>query len=272
MSPDPSSSAVAAANRAAWGEGNFVRAYAGRELRPVEVLLLVRLRDSLSGSVLELGCGAGRISGYLIALAREFHGVDVSPQMVAECRRRYPGGDFSQGDVSDMARFADGSVGAVIAGWNLLDVFDDVERRRALRAITRVLVPGGVLIMSSHNRAYLPRVRPPWHLRLGNLRRGRPQGALQLAADLVRAPRRIQNHRRLRPLEQRTTDYALVSDGSLNFTLVHYYIDPATQFRQFREEGLEPDSASDLQGRSITRGDEAPECPEIHYVAHKPAA
>ncbi|HEY1566333.1 MAG TPA: class I SAM-dependent methyltransferase [Solirubrobacteraceae bacterium] len=261
---------MAAANRAAWAGGDFVRAYTGRELRPVEVLLLVRLRESLSGSVLELGCGAGRISGYLVALAHEFHGMDISPRMVAASQRSYPAGDFAQGDVDDVARFADDSVDAVIAGWNLLDVLDDAERREALRAIRRALAPGGVLIMSSHNLAYLPRLRSPAHVRLGGLRQGRPQGVLQFAADVVRAPRRVRRHRRLRVLERRTADYALVSDGSHEFTLVHYYIDPAAQFRQFREVGLEPESAADLDGRSIDRGDEAPDCPEIHYVARKP--
>jgi SAM-dependent methyltransferase len=264
------SSAVGAANQATWAEGDFVRAYTGRTLRPVEVLLLVRLREELSGSVLEVGCGAGRISGYLLALAREFHGVDVSSQMVAECQRRYPDGDFSHGDVRDLTGFADGSREAVIAGWNLLDVLDDQERRQALREITRVLVPGGVLVMSSHNRAYLPRVRPPWHIRVSGLLHGRPRGALEFVADLARAPRRIRCHRQLRPLERRTADYALVSDGSHEFSLVHYFIDAAAQLRQFREMGLEPELAADLEGRPILAGDEAADCPEIHYVARKP--
>jgi SAM-dependent methyltransferase len=262
---------VGATNEATWARGAHVRSYANRNLRPVEVLLLVRLREDFSGAVLEIGCGAGRISGYLVALAREFHGIDVSSQMIDECRRRYAGGDFAVGNVSNLTRFHDDSLGAVVAGWNLLDVFDDAERRSALREIRRVLAPGGVLVMSSHNRAYLPRVRPPWHIRVEGLRRGRPRGALEFGADVVRAPRRISRHRRLRPLERRTADFALISDGSHEFSLVHYFIDPAAQFRQFREEGLEPELAADLDGRPLGPGDDAPDCPEIHYVARKPA-
>ena len=41
--------------QATWSQGAFVSAYANRNLRPVEVLLLVRLRENLSGS----GPGAG---------------------------------------------------------------------------------------------------------------------------------------------------------------------------------------------------------------------
>jgi hypothetical protein len=125
--------------------------------------------------------------------------------------------------------------------------------------------------MSSHNRAYLPRVRGPWHIRVEGLRRGQPRGALEFGADLVRAPRRIRRHRRLRPFERKSPGFALVSDGSHEFSLVHYFIGPEAQFRQFREEGLEPELAADLDGRPLGPGDEAPLCPEIHYVARKPA-
>jgi SAM-dependent methyltransferase len=269
MAQQVRSSAVAAANVAAWARGEFVRAYANRSLRPVEVLLLVRLRTELSGAVLELGCGAGRIGGYLLALAREFHGVDLSPQMIAESRRRFPGGDFVQGDIRDLSRFGDASLDVVVAGCNVLDVFDDAERRALLREIRRLLVPGGVLIMSSHNRAYLSRVRRPWDIRVGALVRGGPRGALQLAADVLRAPRRVRRHHRLRPLERRTADFALVSDGAHEFSLVHYFTEPMAQFRQFREEGFEPELAADLDGRPITSGGEAPDCPEIHYLARR---
>ncbi|MFL5864118.1 MAG: class I SAM-dependent methyltransferase [Solirubrobacteraceae bacterium] len=264
-------SPVAAVNEATWSRGDLVSAYGGRRLRPVEVLLLVRLRENLSGAVLELGCGAGRIAGYLVALAREFHGIDLAPQMIAESQSRYPAGHFAQGDVRDLSRFADGSLDAVIAGCNLLDVFDDSERRHVLREIGRLLAPGGVLIMSSHNRAYLARVRPPWHVRVSGLLKAEPRGALQFAADIVRAPRRIRRHRRLRTLERQTPDFALINDGSHEFNLVHYFTDPVAQFRQFRDEGLEPELAADLDGRQIMSGEEAADCPEIHYVARKPA-
>ncbi len=53
---------------------------------------------------------------------------------------------------------------------------------------------------------------------------------------------------------------------------MHYFTDPAAQFRQFREEGLEPELAADLNGRALETGDEALDCPEIHYVARKPAS
>jgi SAM-dependent methyltransferase len=268
-SPGP---AVEPLNVETWRRANLAHAYGGRELRPAEVLLMVRFREHFAGRVLELGCGGGRLTGYLTALAREVWAIDISPAMLAACRARYPSAQYAQGDAAQLDRFDDQRFDLVIAGYNLLDVYGDATRRQALREIRRVLAPGGLLIMSSHNRAYVPRIRRPWEVRVAGLLRGSPRGALELAADVVRAPRRMSRHRRLRRLELSTPEFALVSDGSHEFTLVHYFISVDAQLRQFSEIGLEPVLCSDLDGHELNRDHQAPDCPEIHYVARRPAA
>ena len=239
--------------------GAFVRAYASRTLRPVEVMMLVRHREDFAGTVLELGCGGGRIAGYLVEFAAEAHGLDLSARMVAECRRRYPAGRFDTGDMRDLSRFADASFDAVVAGNNVLDVFADPERRATLREMRRVLDPGGLLVMSSHNRAYLPRVRPPTAVRRSD--------PLRVLYDGLNVPRRVLRHRRLRRLEQTAPDYAIVSDGSHGFSLVHYYIAPEAQIRQLTEEGFAVLGVADLDGRALGSGDAAADCSELHYFA-----
>jgi SAM-dependent methyltransferase len=252
--PDPG-----AINTAQWTDGDFVAGYATRVLRPVEVLLMIRHRERLAGRVLELGCGAGRITGYLVALGTEVTGLDVSPRMLAECRRRYPAGRFIEGDLGDLSPFAEASLDVVVAGYNVLDIVGDAQRRRILGEIHRILTPGGLLIMSSHNRAYLPRVRGP-----GYVRRADP---LRIAVDLTRVPGRITRHRRLVVLERDEARYAIVSDGTGDFLMVHYYTTPESQFQQFEEEGFEPLSCEDLDGRPVGGDYLAPGIPELHYVA-----
>jgi SAM-dependent methyltransferase len=264
-------SPLAASNVAAWTNGSFVAEYSRRELRPVEVLLMVRYRDHFAGRVLELGCGAGRITGYLAALAREVHALDVSPVMVRECRRRCPTAHVELGDARDLSAFEEESLDLVVAGCNLLDVFSDRERREVLRSIRRLLVPGGLLIMSSHNRAYLPRVRRPWQVGLREAMHGDLRAAARCARDIAWAPVRIRRHLRLRGLEQDTPAYAIVSDGAHRFKLVHYFTWHEDQRRQFAEEGFEPLLAADLGGRQLSSSYMAPDCPEIHYVARNSA-
>lgn len=255
-------STVADVNITTWARGGFLGAYNGRELRPVEVLLLVRYHEHATGRALELGCGGGRIAGYLVQMAREAYGIDISSDMVEACRQHYPGGHFSQGDIRDLSQFEDESLDLVIAGCNLLDIFTDAERRASLREIRRVLVGGGLLFMSSHNRAYLPNVRPPTHIRRSD--------PLRLAYDLVNAPRRIVRHRRLRRYEVQEPEYTIISDGAHEFSLVHYFTFAEAQSRQFEQEGFEPLESADLDGRPIDETYHAPDCSEIYYVARKP--
>ena len=144
-------------NASAWQRGDHVAEYANRRLLPVEVVILVRYREALSGRTLEVGCGAGRILGYVAQLGGEAHGIDISPAMVEHCRSRYPAAHTRVGDLADVARSAEGPFDAVLALDNVLDVFDDAERRRVLTELRALLASDGLLVFSSHNLAYVDR-------------------------------------------------------------------------------------------------------------------
>jgi SAM-dependent methyltransferase len=242
-----------------WARGECVSYYATDELRVAERTLLERHRDALSGRVLELGCGAGRLTGHLCELARVLHAVDISPAMVAFCRNRYPRAVFSEADLRDLSQFEDDSFGVVVAPFNVLDVLGDGERNRALDEIRRVLVAGGLLIMSSHNRGYRPRLATGIQVLIGSPRRP--------AASVRSLPRRLRNRRRLRRLEHAEAGYAIVNDDAHDFSVLHYYISRDAQERQLADEGFELLECLDLDGRDVPAGASAASCPELHYVA-----
>jgi SAM-dependent methyltransferase len=244
-----------------WRRGNFLGEYDNRQLRPVEVVLFARYRDDLSGRVIELGSGAGRITGYLGQLAREAHGLDISPRMVEHASRKYPDVRFHEGDLTDLSRFEAGWFDAVLAPCNTLDIFDDGARRAVLDDLYRVIAPGGLLLMSSHNRAFVPKLRSPTHVRKSD--------PLRLVYDLLRLPRRVRNHRRLAPLERREATYEFINDPVYDFSLMHYFTSRDDQERQFGEHGFEMLEALDLEGRTIGPGEDAPDFVELHYVARR---
>lgn len=251
-----------AVNAHVWTTGNFVRSYQGRELRPPEVMLLVRHRALFEQRVLELGVGAGRVSGYLVDLAQAFHGIDISPRMVEYCRGRYPGGAFEVRDLHDLEAFGDGSFELVFAGFNVLDVLDDVERRRALREIRRILPPGGSLVMSTHNRAAIARMPRPGHVT-------RSSDPLRTAYRAAAAAVSMYNHRRVARFERHEKTYAIVNDSAHRHRLLHYYIDREEQGRQFAREGFELIECLDRDGRIVGSGDPAAESSELHYLARR---
>jgi SAM-dependent methyltransferase len=262
-------------NAAHWRAGTHVDAYVHRTLRPAEVLLLTRYRDALSGRVLEVGCGAGRLLGYLVALGGEVHGLDISPAMVAECQRAYPQADVRVGDLGAISASAEGVFDAILAGDNVLDVFGDSERRRVLSELRALVAPGGVLIFSSHNLAHIDGgAGAPSGEAVGRYarlaRRVLSKPLIELMAAARRAPRealtRARNRRRLAPLEYRGSDFAIINDLAHNYALLHYYIGRDGQAGQLEELGYELVECLDPDGRPVPAG-EAGEGPWLFYVA-----
>jgi SAM-dependent methyltransferase len=244
-----------------WAERDFVGDYATRSLRPPEVVLLLRYADALAGRVLELGCGAGRITGYLGARGGDVLGIDISPAMVDYCRRRYPRLKFQVGDLADLSGLPDGSRDVVIAEFNVLGVLDDAERTRVLGELRRVLTDGGLLIFSAHNLAFLPNVPKPAALVT------RSRNPARILWNLARLPLRERNHRRLGKLERHERDYALVNDQAHDYRLLHYYIGRDAQARQVEAAGFELLECLDGDGAPVEHDEGAAAYPELHYAA-----
>lgn len=256
---DAADNVQAHVNDALWSRTNLVKTYARRDLRPVEVILLARYGEALGGRVLELGCGGGRVTGYLAALGGAVLGIDISAAMVGYCRRTYPEATFEEQDLRDLSDHATGGYGTVVASYNVLDVLDDAERRHVLEEVRRVLAPGGLLVFSSHNRAYAPLIAEPTQVL--------SRKPLRLAANIVRLPRRLRNRRRLVPFEREEPGYAILNDSAHEYAVLHYYVSRDDQQRQLAEQGLELLECLDLEGGSVPAGEQAPACPELHYVA-----
>jgi SAM-dependent methyltransferase len=251
----------AQANLAVWRQGNFVSAYSSRSLRPPEVVVLLRYAGYLHGRVLELGCGAGRLTGYLGARGAEVLGVDISEEMIDHCRRHYPEIEFAVGDLRDLSEHGSASREAVIASFNVLGVFDDLERRRVLAEIARILSSDGLLYFSAHNRARLDRIPSPLALAV------RARDPLRVLWGLARAPTRGRNRRRLLHLERHEETYSIANDEAHDYSLLHYYIGRDEQARQLETVGFELLECLDADGQTVAPGNTAPHSPELHYVA-----
>jgi SAM-dependent methyltransferase len=252
-------------NAERWVLGEFVDCYATRDLRPVEARLIDCHSEALGGRVLELGCGSGRLTGYLSELSPNVHGIDISPAMVAHCQSAYPRATFSVGDLRDLSEFDSGGYDVVFAPFNVLDVLGDTARRQVLRDIRRLLAPDGLLIMSSHNRGYAFRPRTKLRLRI-RLLVGSPRRPL---ASIRGLPRRFANRRRLRPRERVEDGYAVVNDEAHDFSVLHYYISRDAQERQMSESGYRFLECLDLDGRPVQAGESARHCSELHYVGRR---
>lgn len=109
-----------------------------------------------AAAVLELGCGTGRLAARLLAerlppVAR-YHGLDVSPRMVALARAAVaPWGDRARVDqVSGAAElpWPDGAADRFVCTY-VFDLLSPADTARLLAEAHRVLRPGGLLAVAS---------------------------------------------------------------------------------------------------------------------------
>jgi SAM-dependent methyltransferase len=106
---------------------------------------------------LEIGCGAGRMSEFLLPRVRSLTGIDVSTEMIDLARTRLgsrPNLELIPTSGNDLALFADGSFDLIVSYVVLHHVPKSVVRDY-FREIRRVLRPGGVF------RGQLSEIRDP---------------------------------------------------------------------------------------------------------------
>ncbi|MYW66750.1 methyltransferase domain-containing protein [Streptomyces sp. SID8379] len=104
------------------------------------------VRDGESaGRVADLGCGPGHVTAHLRDLGLDAFGLDLSPKMVAEARRTYPGLRFEEGTMTGLD-LPDDSLSGIVSWYSTVHTPPEV-----LPAIFgefhRVLAPGGHVLV-----------------------------------------------------------------------------------------------------------------------------
>ena len=105
-------------------------------------------------SMLDFGCGCGRVVRHWATEGIEVHGCDYNTGLVTWCRRRLPFGRFETNGLAPPLPYADASFTLVYA----LSVFTHLPRtlqQQWMAELARVLTPAGYLIVSTHGEAYL---------------------------------------------------------------------------------------------------------------------
>jgi SAM-dependent methyltransferase len=100
------------------------------------------------GSVLDFGCGVGRLSRELSGRFDRYVGVDISAGMVERARtlnREFANSTYLVNDRPDLSRFEDGKFDAVVSFIVLQHIPDRDLIRRYLAEFVRVLAPGGLI-------------------------------------------------------------------------------------------------------------------------------
>jgi uncharacterized protein YceH (UPF0502 family) len=118
---------------------------------PFERWLLDRVLAHAAGQpVVEVGSGPGHVTAYLDRGGADATGIDLSPAMVAEARRRFPGPTYEVGDLRQLSRPATSPGWAAVLAWYSLIHLAPSELPDAVAALVRPLAPGGWLVLAMH--------------------------------------------------------------------------------------------------------------------------
>ncbi len=95
-------------------------------------------------SVLDAGCGTGRVGRELARRGIDVAGVDIDPEMLATARRKAPDVDWHVADLStvDLGRAFD----AIVMAGNVMIFLTPGTEAAVVANLARYLRPGGVLV------------------------------------------------------------------------------------------------------------------------------
>jgi SAM-dependent methyltransferase len=96
--------------------------------------------------VADVGCGTGATSRMLADFGLDVLGIDLSPNMIAEARRRNPDLSFQVGSMTDMD-LGDGRFDGICAWYSVIHVPDELVPH-VFSEFRRVLRPGGWALLA----------------------------------------------------------------------------------------------------------------------------
>jgi len=125
-----------------------------------ELAALTRAADLGPGvTVLDLGCGQGRLSVPLAALGCRVTGLDASPQLLGRAAAAAAAAqvrvDFVRADMKDLSDA--GRYDVVLNIGTAFGYAPGAEHAQTLAAVRRALRPGGTLVLDTENRERLVR-------------------------------------------------------------------------------------------------------------------
>lgn len=187
--------------------------------------------------ILDLGVGAGRTTPVLLQISADYTGIDYVPEMVEQCRARFPQVNYAHADARSMPQFADRSFDLIVFACNGVSMVDHAGRLAILKEVRRLLAADGVFIFSTYNRNSAEHDRwfepPPFKLSANPVRL-----AKNMARFAVNLARGLDNRLRYQRHEVRTEEYSIRNDRCHHYATMLYYISMPQQFMQLQHVGF----------------------------------
>lgn len=200
--------------------------------------------------VLDIGVGGGRTTPALAPHAKEYIGIDFSPEMIQVCTEKYkstyPVAKFEVCDVRNLTHFDTGYFDLILFSFNGLDNITADERELCLKEFRRICSVTGYLCFSSHNIQSLPnffKVQFRLH-------------PIKLISSIIKRKKLIKENA-TQLIKMTTADYVIIYDDVYDFGLQTYYVRPSNQIRALNSAGFKNVQLFDLKrGKPLSTSEE----------------
>lgn len=121
--------------------------------------LLARRNVALDelGSILDFGCGCGRVLRHLRRFDVRIHGTDSNPAAIAWCDQHLDFAEFGTNRLEPPTRYRQHSFDCIYA-FSVFTHLPEALQLAWMRELRRILKPGGHLIITVHGDHYVPQI------------------------------------------------------------------------------------------------------------------
>lgn len=256
-------------NRRTWGSPIARRDYrksSGYLNEGERVVLDIACSRGQGGRILDIGVGGGRTAGLLGDIAKEYIGIDYTPEMVILARSNCPGIHFEHMDARDLSAFTSSSFDVVVFSYNGIDSVDAEGRKAILAEVSRILKPAGAFVFSTFNRNW------------NGFGDHRARSSIVWSGDPLRLSFRLFKHavglvreRRFAPLEQRAGEHAILLHHAHDFGIMVYATTPGQLRSQLSASGFDSNPMLFSVDGQRLGGETLPDEEYFHVVTYKPA-
>ncbi len=120
---------------------------------------LVLLEFQKGETVLDIGCGTGRVSYFLHRLGANVTGLDILPDAVAIARQNFPDINFELIS-NDKAPLVAGSVPKIFSSFVHQDLADQSAMLKLHLEVARLLGPAGSYVILTRSGEFMQNIRP----------------------------------------------------------------------------------------------------------------